>query len=220
MNILRHAALAAAALSLCACNPLMKASWDTLRAATSGPQPLELTQAQVDAVPYYQIKLQAAPGGEAVMALVRQQGDLQFWVASTRQVLMMRDGLVVRTTGFGSNLAASRLSTDSPFASGLHRVVDGATSRRWVDYADGYQVGIPLQSRFEKKGLEQLDILERSYSLLRVDEHVSAPLIGLDAVNSYWVDPADGFVMASRQQVTPELQVVITQIRPYRSAAQ
>ena len=154
------------------------------------------------------------------MALARPQGDLQFWVASTQQVLMMRDGQVVRTTGFGSNLAGSRLSVDSPFAAGLHRVATGATSQRWVDYADGYQVGIPLQSRFENKGLEQLDILERSYSLLRVDEHISAPLIGLDAVNSYWVDPADGFIMASRQQVTPELQVIVTQIRPYRSTAQ
>ncbi|MNM67779.1 putative lipoprotein GfcB precursor [compost metagenome] len=220
MNILRYAALAAAALSLCACNPLMKASWDTLRAATEGPQPLELTQAQVDAVPYYQIKLQANPGGEAVMALVRQQGGLQFWVASTHQVLMMRDGLVVRTVGFGHNLAATRLAADTPFSIGLHKVADGTTSQRWVDFADGYQVGIPVQTSFEKKGLEQIDILGRSHTLLRVDESLSAPVGGLDAVNSYWVDPADGFVMASRQQVTPELQVVITQIRPYRGTAQ
>ncbi|MCY1307117.1 Group 4 capsule polysaccharide lipoprotein gfcB, YjbF [compost metagenome] len=133
---------------------------------------------------------------------------------------MMRDGLVVRTVGFGHNLAATRLAAGAPFAAGLHKVADGTASQRWVDFADGYQIGVPVQSRFEKKGLEQVDILGRSHTLLRVDESLSAPIDGLDVVNSYWVDPADGFVMASRQQVAPSLQVVITQIRPYRGNAQ
>lgn len=217
MKLLRFAALAGAVLSLCACNPLMQASWDTLRAATSGPQSLELTQAQVDAVPYYQIKLQTA-GGEAVMALVRQQGDLQYWLASTHQVLMMRDGLVVRTVGFADNLAGTRLGTDSPFHTGLHKVSDDQASERWLDLASGYRLGVPVRSRFHKVGLEQVQILERHYELLRIDEDVSAPLLGLSATNKYWVDPKDGFVMQSLQQVTPDLQVAITQLRPYRGA--
>ncbi|MCP1641854.1 hypothetical protein J2T41_001453 [Pseudomonas citronellolis] len=217
MKLLQFAALAGAALSLSACNPLMQASWDTLRAATQGPKPLELTQAQVDAVPYYQIKLQTQ-GGEAVMALVRQQGDLQFWLASTHQVLMMRDGLVVRTTGFGDNLAGTRLGADSPFHTGLHKLADGQRSERWIDLASGHRLGIPVQSSFHKVGLERVSILERDYDLLRVDEDIRAPLLGFSATNKYWVDPKDGFVMQSLQQVTPDLQVAITQLRPYRGA--
>lgn len=217
MRLLRFAVLSGTALSLCACNPLMQASWDTLSAASSGPPSLHLSQAQVDALPYYQIELQTA-AGEAVMALVRQQGDLQYWLASSNQVLMLRDGLVVRSVGFSDNLAATRLSADAPFHGGLHRVADGQTSERWIDLASGYRLGVPLHSRFHKVGLEQVRILERDYSLLRVDERLSAPLLGMDATNSYWVDPADGFVMLSRQQLTPELQVAITQLRPYRGA--
>jgi hypothetical protein len=57
-----------------------------------------LTRAQVDAVPYPQI-LVTTTSSEGVMALARRRGDLQFWVASGKQVLMMRDGLVVRTVG-------------------------------------------------------------------------------------------------------------------------
>nr|WP_283939580.1 YjbF family lipoprotein [Pseudomonas sp. R3.Fl] len=211
--------MAGVALSLCACNPLMRASWDTLRAATQGPQPLELSQTQVDAVPYYQIKLQTQ-GGEAVMALVRQQGDLQYWLASTHQVVLMRDGLVVRTTGFGDNLAGTRLGANSPFYTGLHKLADGHSSERWIDMATGYRMGIPLHSRFHKVGLERVNILEHEYDLLRVDEEIRAPLLGFSATNKYWVDPKDGFVMQSLQQVTPDLQVAITQLRPYRRGAQ
>ncbi|CDF82548.1 Protein of unknown function (DUF2886) [Pseudomonas knackmussii B13] len=215
MKILRFAALAGAALSLCACNPLMRASWDTMRAAVQGPQPLELNQAQVDALPYYQIKLQTQ-GGEAVLALVRLQGDLQYWLASSHQVVMMRDGLVVRTTGFADNLAGTRLGADSPFHTGLNKVADGQTSERWLDLASGYRYGVPVTSQFRKVGLERVSILERDYELLRVDEEISAPLLGFSATNRYWVDPQDGFVMQSLQQVTPDLQVAITQLRPYK----
>ena len=42
---------------LAGCNPLMTASLDTFKAAVGGPAPLELTQAQVDAVPFAQIKV-------------------------------------------------------------------------------------------------------------------------------------------------------------------
>lgn len=215
MKTLRFAALAGAALSLCACSPLWRASLDTMRSAVEGPKPLDLSQAQVDALPYYQLELRSK-AGNAVLLLARQEGDLQYWIPSTRQVVMMRDGLVVRTTGFDDNLAGTRLGADAPFHTGLNRVADGQASERWIDIPDGYRFGIPLKSRFQKVRIERVRILEHDYDLLRVDEEIDAPLLGLRATNQYWVDPQDGFVMQSLQQLTPELQVVITQLRPYR----
>ena len=98
MNSLKIATCTGLAWLLAGCNPLMTASIDTFKAAVTGPQPLTLTQAQVDAVPFPQIKVTTV-SSEGVMALIRQRGDLQFWVASGKQVLLMRDGLVVRTVG-------------------------------------------------------------------------------------------------------------------------
>ncbi|MCY1276476.1 Group 4 capsule polysaccharide lipoprotein gfcB, YjbF [compost metagenome] len=218
MKSIRLGALLGACLLLCACNPLMRASWDTLRASVQGPAPLELTPAQVAATPYYQIKVRA-PGGEAVMALVRQRGDRQFWVASTRQVLVTRDGLVVRSEGFEPDLAATRFDGDSPFKIGLHRLADNAEATRWLDFKPGYLVGVAAHSRFRRHGLEQVEILGQTHELLRIDEHLQAPGVGLDAVNRYWVDPQDGFIMQSLQQVTPDLQLAITQLHPYRGDA-
>ena len=78
----------------------MKASFDTLKASAVGPDALEVTQAQLDAVPFAQIKVTTS-SSEGVMAMIRQRGDLQFWVASGKQVLLMRDGLIVRSVGLG-----------------------------------------------------------------------------------------------------------------------
>ncbi len=218
MKITRLAMLPLAAL-LSACNPLMTASLDTFKAALQGPEPLELTREQVDAVPYYQIVI-TAPTGEAVMALVRLQEGVEFWLASTQQVLMMKDGLAIRSVGFNDNLDGTRFAGESPFRTGLHRIPDGLRTERQVDFAGRYQMGAQLISHFEKQGLETVRILDRDLELLRVDEHIEIPGLGFSALNQYWVDPADGFILASVQHVTPELPLRIVQVRPMKPNAQ
>lgn len=215
MNPLRLIALTALASCLCACNPLMQASLNTLGGSLSGPAALELTRAQVDALPYYQIEV-TSEYGSAVMALVRVRGDLQYWQASSRQLLLLQDGVVVRTLGFPDELLGTRFPTNAPFHDGLQRVVDDQPSQRWVDLGPGYQLDLPLTGSFHRAGVETVRILHRDYALLRVDEHLKSPLKNLSATNSYWVDPSDGFVMKSRQQVTPSLSVTLTQLRPFR----
>lgn len=200
---------------LAGCNPLMNASLDTFKAAVVGPTPLALTQAQVDATPFPQIKV-TTDSSEGVMALIRQRGDLQFWVASGKQVLLLRDGLVVRTVGLGVDLDGTRWQGQSPFQQGLHRVPEGYRSTRQLDGVEGYRMGVTLTSRLTRKGLETLEILHKPYVLLRVDEEVEAP--GFQARNRYWVDPDDGFIVQSEQHLTPDLTLTITQLQPTRKS--
>ncbi|MGO4311774.1 YjbF family lipoprotein [Pseudomonas sp. KB_15] len=219
MKFLRLATLTVASLLVSACNPLMTASMDTLKAAFEGPEPLELTRQQVDATPYYQITI-AAPTGEAVMALVRLQDGVGFWMASTRQILMLEDGLAIRSVGFNDNLDGTRFEGVSPFKTGLHRIPDGLESRRKVDFIAGYRMGVNVTSHFKKKGLETVHILDRDVELLRVDEEIAMDGLGFTAQNRYWVDPADGFIMASEQHLTPELPLRIVQVRPNKPVVQ
>jgi len=202
---------------LAGCYPLMLASLATFKAAGGGPAPLTLSQAQVDAVPYPQIKVTTL-SSEGVMALIRQRGDLQFWVASGKQVLLLRDGLVVRTVGLGVDLDGTRWPGQSPFELGLPRVPAGYRSTRQIDVVDGYRMGVTLTSRMTRKGFETIEILDKPYTLLRVDEDVEAP--GFQARNRYWVNPGDGFIVQSEQHLTPRLTLFITQLQPTRKDAQ
>lgn len=202
---------------LCGCNPLMTASLSNFKAAVIGPDELAVTAAQVAQVEFPQLTL-TTPSGSGVLAMVRERGDLQFWVASGKQVLLLRDGLAVRSIGLGveGDLDGTRLAATSPFKQGLHTLPDGYTSQRWIDLYRGSETGVILNSRFSRKSMETLDILNKEYAVLRVDEQIDAPAIGLRATNRYWVDPVDGFILKSEQQLTTGLRVKIVQLTPER----
>jgi hypothetical protein len=195
----------------------MSASLNNLKAAVVGPDEVDVTAAEVAGVNYPQLKL-TTPSGSGVLALVREREDLQFWVASGKQVLLLRDGLAVRSIGLGlqGDLDGTRLADDSPFKQGLHHVADGFTTRRWIDLYKGQEVGVIVNSRFSRRATETLEILDKPYSVLRVDEHIDAPAIGLSATNRYWVDPQDGFILQSEQQLTSQLRVKLVQLTPDR----
>ncbi|WP_277758592.1 YjbF family lipoprotein [Pseudomonas sp. A34-9] len=217
MNILKVGLCLLAASLLCGCNPLMSASLNNLKAAVVGPDEVDVSAAEVAGVDYPQLKL-TTPSGSGVLALVREREDLQFWVASGKQVLLLRNGLAVRSIGLGleGDLDGTRLADDSPFKQGLHHVADGFTTRRWIDLYKGQEVGVIVNSRFSRRAEQTLQILDKEYTVLRVDEQIDAPAIGLSATNRYWVDPRDGFILQSEQQLTSQLRVKVVQLTPDR----
>ena len=213
MKTLRNRSCLVACLLLCGCSPLMKASVDTFKATLNSAEPLPLTADDVAAVPYAQI-LVTTPSSQGVMAKLRQQGDLQYWVASGKQVLLMRNGLVVRTTGLEPGLDGTHFDGQSPFKRGLQHIADGERSTRWIDMYKGEQVGLAVNSRFIRKGLETVTILDTPYVLQRIDEQVEIPDLGFSGTNRYWVRPADGIILQSEQYVTPGLLLRIVHLRP------
>ncbi|MGF6667390.1 YjbF family lipoprotein [Pseudomonas monsensis] len=217
MNILKVGLCLMATSLLCGCNPLMSASLNNLKAAVVGPDEVDVSAAEVAGVNYPQLKL-TTPSGSGVLALVREREDLQFWVASGKQVLLLRNGLAVRSIGLGleGDLDGTRLADDSPFKQGLHHVADGFTTRRWIDLYKGQEVGVIVNSRFSRRSEQTLQILDKEYTVLRVDEQIDAPAIGLRATNRYWVDPRDGFILQSEQQLTSQLRVKVVQLTPDR----
>lgn len=213
MKTLRNRSLLVACLLLAGCSPLMRASVDTFKSALGNVEPLPLTEADVAAVPYAQIKV-TTNASEGVMARLREQGDLQFWVASGKQVLMTRNGLVVRSVGLEPSLDGTRFDGESPFKRGLQHVVDGQTSTRRIDMYEGQHIGLKVNSRFSRKGLETVTIIDRPYVAQRIDEKIEIPGLGFSGTNRYWVRPDDGLILQSEQYVTPGLFLKIVNLRP------
>lgn len=191
----------------------MKASVDTFKSTLNSAEPLQLTAADVAAVPYAQIKVTTS-SSEGVMAKLRQQGDLQFWVASGKQVLMMRNGLVVRSVGLEPSLDGTRFDGESPFKRGLQHITDGERSTRWIDFYQGQKTGLAVNSHFSRKGLETVTILDQPYVLQRIDEQIEIPALGFSGTNRFWIRPDDGLILQSEQYLAPTLFLTIVHLRP------
>ncbi|VVQ02100.1 putative lipoprotein GfcB [Pseudomonas fluorescens] len=213
MKTFRNCSCLAVAFLLGGCNPLMQASLDTFKATALGVERLQLSPAQVQAVPYAQIKV-TTDSSEGVMARLRQQGDLGFWVASGKQVLLIRDGLAVRSVGLNPNLDGTRFDGESPFKRGLQQLPDGYRGTRWIDLYEDQRVGLAVHSRFSRQSIETVTILDKDYALQRIDEHIDIPELGFHATNRFWVRPDDGLVLQSEQYLTPELFLKIVHLRP------
>lgn len=213
MKTFRNRSCLALVFLLCGCSPLMQASLDTFKATARGVEPLQLTPAQVQAVPYAQIKV-TTDASEGVMAKLRQQGDLEFWVASGKQVLLIRNGLAVRSVGLGINLDGTRFDGESPFKLGLQQLPDGYRSTRWIDLYQGQRIGLAVNSQFSRQDIETVTILDQDYGLLRIDERIDIPELGFHATNRFWVRPDDGLILQSEQHLTPELFLKIVHLRP------
>ena len=215
LKTFRNCSCLLACLLLCGCTPLTKASLDTFRSTLSSAEPLQLSQADVDAVPYAQIKV-TTPGSEGVMAKLRQEGDLQYWVAAGKQVLLMRNGFAVRSVGLGveNDLDGTRFEGESPFKRGLQHIVDGQTSTRTIDIYQREGTQLVVNSRFSRKGLETVTILNQPYVLQRIDEALDIPVLGFSGTNRFWIRPDDGQILQSEQYLTPELFLNIVHLRP------
>lgn len=203
-----------ASLALAGCSDLSRSSFDTLRLVLHrhGARP---TAAEVAAKSYYQLQA-TGPDGTAVLILGNIDGKREAWYGSHSVVIFIENGRIVQTTGLRQNLDGLRIPAGDPLASGLQNLAAPMSYAIQEDWSPGYRYGVTMMARLAPAGLEQVEILGVAHSLLRVDEQLDTPSTHEKVTNRYWVDPADGFIWKSRQQVAPGLSLDLLQLRPYR----
>lgn len=204
-------------LALAGCTGLSRSSVDAVKLALHRRAPLAPTAAAVAARPYYQMQA-TGPDGSAVLILGNIDGTRQDWYGDHGVALFLQRGRIVQSIGLGQNLNGLQLPANDPFARGLQTLVAPVDYHYSADFSPGYRYGVPVQATLTPAGTEQVSILGTSHQLLRVDEHINAPAADYHATNHYWVDPKDGFIWKSVQQVAPGVRLQLVQLRPYRTA--
>lgn len=197
------------------CTDLSRASVDAVKLAVNGHTLVEPSTAEVAAKPYYQLEA-TSPQGSAVLILGNLDGHREAWYGTHQTVVFIERGRVVQTVGLSLNLDGLQLPANDPFVRGLQTLTGPIEYSRSEDWSPGYRYGVHVDARLTPAGSEQITILGTTHQLLRVDEQLSAPAAHYRATNHYWVDPQDGFVWKSEQQVAPGLTLKLLQLRPYR----
>lgn len=171
------------------------------------------TPASVAANPYAQIEV-TSKDGTAVLVLGNIDHGRQAWYSADREIVFLRDGVLVKTWHLRPDLVATHFPSDSPFLTGLQHLKKAVTTTRTLDLPD-YRYGVVATSHLVPAGLHEVAILGKVHHLLRVDETLRAPTIHFKANNTYWVDPATGLVWKSRQSIPGGLTLTLTQLKPY-----
>lgn len=208
-----------ALLMLSACTDVSRGTVDAMRLAWHGQPKLTPTAQEVSAKLFYQMRATTATG-DAVLILGNVDGRRQLWYGNDGGVVVLQDGRVVQTIGLPQNLDGSRVpDTQDPFHTGLQTLRSPQGYAREDDWSPGYRYGIKVVAELTPSGNADIDILGTQHHVLLVTEKVTAKAAGFRATNRYWIDPTDGFVWMSEQQVMPGLTLKLVQLRPYRGVA-
>lgn len=216
LRVLCTSGFALATLLLAACSTVSRGSLESLRLAVQR-QTVHPTPESVAAAPYYQLQVNA-PGGEAILILAHvAHGDLG-WYGNDHDAVTTHDGVVVRTAGLPSDLDGSAFNAGNPFQAGLQHLTAPVAYTRRMDWSPGYRYGVVMQGSLTPGRLEDVEILGTMHHLQRVDEDLRAPGQGIHLSNRYWVDPSDGFVWKSQQEIAPGYTLELIALRPYRES--
>lgn len=183
------------------CNSLTGDALQTMRLAITGPEsPITVERVNAIDAPVLLAQLGVA---EAMMVSSGNATGVVEWHGVTEMVLT-HHGRVTQTAGMPSDIIVPLAAAD-PFAAGLHTVADGLEVTRLVDYPALYRTGLHQHARYKRGRLEKVEFMGASHQLLRIDEAIHMPELGLKATNHYWVEPDTGLVRRSTQYLAPDL---------------
>ncbi|HEX7339846.1 MAG TPA: YjbF family lipoprotein [Rhodanobacteraceae bacterium] len=172
------------------------------------------TPAGVAAIPYAQLQV-TSKDGSAVLVLGNVDHGREAWYSADKEIVFLRDGVLVKTWHLRPDIVSTHFPPDSPFLTGLQHLRAAVTTTRTLDLPD-YRYGVEATSHLVPAGMHDVVILGRTHHLLRIDETLVAPAIHFRADNVYWVDPTTGLVWKSRQSIPGGLILTLTQLKPYR----
>lgn len=189
---------------------------ETAKLAILGQPDVQLPAQKIEQLPYASAYLKVGKAPQAFVVLAVTEQGQQKWVTADKNMIVTNHGRIVKTIGFGEDIRdVANLGAD-PLSMGL---LNASTPTQWqtrMTWAQVFKGGYEMTSRFERKGVEQVSILEKTVSLVRFDEQVLVPALNRSYTNRYWLNPDTGLVVKSAQFMGPDLaQVQFTILKPY-----
>jgi hypothetical protein len=154
-----------------------------------------------------------AEGPELAMILADDSGGLDQWLAPGPFVLALRAGRVARSVNLpGGDLRSVVDETPDPLAR-PQSAAQGGTYRRRLQLPGAPPGGLVVEGRLVAEAVEPVRVpgLETSRALRRMREvgrGLEGPVASWRFENLFWLEPATGRVMASRQQPLPSAPVL------------
>ncbi len=204
-------------LLLQACTQTQKGLGETVKLAFFGADDIQMTNQQIDSLPYASMYLRVNDGQQIFVVLGFNENGQQKWITRDRAMLVTQHGRLVKTLGMADNLNdVSNLAND-PLRDALH-LSDGASWARAMSWTEnGQPRAATATSRFTRLKDEVLQLAGEPVACRVWQEEVSAD-DGHAWRNTFWIDTTSGQVRQARQMLGADtIPVEFTILKPAKS---
>src|SRR5690625_4824464 len=179
-------------------------------AEPSGPN--ELSRAELNKIPSAVISLKLGDNPRAFVAPVTDNGGYLVYQDTARRGIVMHGGLITATHGFGYDLDAVLHRQDDPIAVPTPLSNWPASLTRNYSFMLRGQIPyeIAVTCALERGDRESVEIAELHFDVVQVVETCANPKRRF--TNTYWVDPAAGFIWKSVQWIGPRIPSMTIEI--------
>ncbi|MGP9801354.1 YjbF family lipoprotein [Rheinheimera sp. NSM] len=205
--MLKPFAIVAACLFLSSCAGTYHSYIDTIKLALADTPDAELSIDEVLSSKSDLLYVTHGERSQAAMALMFIEAGQHKWVSADDALLVMEQGRIVRTLGFGRDLLYLTNTAADPVA--RYNTINAQSS--WLRLADWQhgEYGYPLKSRFELMPGQQLSFFNSMLNTTLVVEYVTYQAepnyVRFDGQwkNYFWFDTASGALLKSEQTLAP-----------------
>tara|TARA_B100000700_G_scaffold128036_1_gene143374 strand:- start:29068 stop:29742 length:675 start_codon:yes stop_codon:yes gene_type:complete len=164
-----------------------------------------VTQTLVDNIPYASLKLRIGKGPYGLLILESKNNNIYTWVSADGVYLQTYQGRIIAVQGITNNLQDFR--SNEPNFMELIDINDTTSFNRYISLDNPEVLDMKLTVKTRFLGLKKVQLLNGERNLNLFEEEISNSYIRWNYVNKYWVDPQDGYVLKSFQQVAPNVPI-------------
>ena len=162
----------------------------------------EIDLTYIDSIPYASMIVRIGNGPSGLMILESVINGKYTWVSADGVYIIIKEGMIIQSQGLPNNLD----DTISSFK-GWKSFSEEEDYIKYSAFEKPELKNLKTISNFRELGTETTDLEIRILDLKIIEEEFTAPQVGWNGVNKFWIDE-DNFVWKSKQSISPRLPVI------------
>ena len=158
----------------------------------------------INNIPYASMLIQIGKGPTGLVILESKLGEEYTWLSADQIYLVVHNGKIIESSGFQNNLIYT-FQSPIPFQDIINGKINDL--KGYYSYDNPPLKNLAIDFEYKVIGKEEVDILNTTKILIKVEERGHSYKLGWKFVNEYWIDQ-DLVVWKSKQFLSPKLPVI------------
>ena len=185
-------------------------SFEAIKSAVFGFEDYPITRELIDNIPYASIRLKIGKGPAGLLILETKERKKNTWVSADLITIVERHGKIIRTLGLTNNLTSIRPQSFNFIE--FVKNEDNSVYKSFISLDNPEVFELALKVKVLNEGLEEIEIIDKKYSLIHFVEEKENRHLRWKSKDHYWVDPVDGFVWKSIQNIAPNIPPILIEV--------